>query len=30
MNGYILFDLQRDQAGPRRLIEREDPDRIRE
>jgi len=30
MNGDILFDLQCDQAGPRRLIEREDPDRIRE
>jgi Family of unknown function (DUF6455) len=30
MNADILFELQYDQAGPRRLIEREDPDRIRE
>jgi Family of unknown function (DUF6455) len=26
MNADILFELQYDQAGPRRLIEREDPD----
>jgi hypothetical protein len=30
MNADILFDLQCDQPGPRRVIEREDPDHIRE